>query len=1145
MPTQELFDAASPMTHSRHPSSDDSNESANSDEMEHNSSQEESETEHDVCNNADDNAASDANATSVHDELPEQGRDNDGFGSAVDSDESDSGELDAAERAIFTNQNNNEARPVSAPNMRTRQPSHNNIVMEDEMDGMKEEHIRPMSMNPGMQVRWRAPHSAPPAIRQIPRRRLQLASLFNQGGAPGSGLRKISKLVFTAADCRVKAIIGNKDIQIGDLPRVHTEILRFEPITPEALLICTTDALENQLKEIYISLKSSNAEEGEKLSVMAYLFTLSCHARLAHVIVNSSILKLLIRLLAQESKSSVSEKSILPMVCLVLGVLFRFATFIAPSSPDQLRQLVGSLLEVIDDECGDNTSTTNRNGLQTRPLALACLGELLFYISTQQEWELPMEGVECVLDCIDNPDVGVRYYAVRTLGNMLIHCTDILLQKLMSEQIVQTLTRGLLENAEMGFGELNDLKNSQIHLAMRTTTTEALAQVLRHIRSTSSASNLPPRLKHSILLIFAKANIWDAVWRGVQNQQGDTELAIASLNIINAFLDIKLGADRETESHAVKSCRALLLDRIVTFATIQRILQVDKAKGNVDDSDSSTILRAKSLIMLYLGIQARRGFLLSFVQNHALDLVEQALFPISDHLYEDENSPGEPQTKLSAFQLYLVQCALNLCKLAIRMALKLGADCFSTYESNDNNNAQHRSSRISPVSFELFTGLLQNPTCRVQLLNYFVENDSKQYTFFLRLMAKLLSTFPDEALVLSGDTETTTIALYVSKLLLDLFKFSASEASGIVLVEKKILFAHLLPVVVEHSLQSRELDVRSNTIATNCLKILHIVLLDFDYDDDNGEYELYDQFIRSHLLPQMNAVLDTNGTKSENIWNLTSELLFGLVSSDSSLLSEAKELRLVHTCVRLLDVPSTFQSLPTHCTQLLNVLVDAYYGQPDILYEAGLTKGIAAGLAFASRRMLLDRNLVDLLSILHHLLHYQYDKKRQSSLASAPSGFDELAKCGPSIIQLCAVSDADRKALKRTQNISPEKDENEVDAPLQMSRFEDEIADLASRCLSCLQAESLTVDGVVVLRVLLALKSCLRCKGNNAYVSHWISENSRVLSSVKALSSQRRPTSQDEVYGKDTLRPEHASIGEQISKTATVIMRMCHSSDLR
>ncbi|KAG2789186.1 hypothetical protein PC129_g688 [Phytophthora cactorum] len=1065
-----------------------------------------------------------------------------------------------------------EIRPVSAPNSRIRAVSDNN----DDQNGILNE----FSQLADIRHRWRAaraPHSAPPAIRNAPKKRISINNLFDRSGVPGSGLRKISKLVFTAADCRVKAIIGNKDIQIEDLPNVRADLLRFALITPEDLLSCSAEALENQLKEIYVSLKSSHTEDEARLSVMAYLFSLSCHARLAHVIVNSSILKLLIRMLSHEARLSTPNETVISMLCLVLGVLFRFATFIAPSSPDQLQLLVKSLLEVVNPPDGlENTRNTDTKGLQPRPLALACLGELLFYISTQHEWELPMEGVETVLACIGDTDITLRYYAVRTLGNMLIQCTDSLLSRLINEKNVLTLMRGLLRHATPVSGD--DSGERKTIIALQTATTQALAQVLRHLRTPSSAASLPSRLRRSIMLFFAKPDILNAVWRGVESMQESTELVIASLNIINAFLDMKLDTEREAESAAIKASRTLLLERVIAFPTICKILEIDKIAGGDDaDGDTLTTLRAKGLIMIHLGVQLNQSILLSFVQYDSLDIVEKVVDPIADQLCEDANNPGSvsPEKKLSAFDMYLAQCALNVCKLAIRMALKLGAICFSSHETGDyeatsSNNEEHRSPRISPIPFQLFGGLLHNPNCRQQLLNYFVANDSKQYTFFLRLMTKLLTSFPDEVLVIPGDVEKTiTIARYVSEILVDLFELAAKETNDIVLVEKQMLFTHLLPTVVKHV--KGEPGGNQEDAAVSCLRILHVVLLDFDYDDENGDYEFYDPFIRSTLLPHLNAVFKSSKDVVEDIWRLSSELLYGLLSSDSSLLGEVEDLNLVPTIVSLLRVPTEFQSLPSHASQLVQMLLDSSDVSPELLYESGIAQSVIAGLSFASKRTELDGSLLNLIAILLNLLHQQFEIMRLPGLVSYPAGFNELVTCGPLMLQFCARSGIDQKMNGQSECVTPENDTADTHGK---SRTIDELADLASRCLvflsqifgeqlnevlfsqsknftsdpkdsilsslsRCLQSN---VNGVVLLRVLFTLKNSLRCQSTNYYVSHWVVENGSVLGTVEALASQTRL---DETPSEAENHPNRPSIGEQISKTATAIMRLCRTSDAR
>ncbi|GMF20971.1 unnamed protein product [Phytophthora fragariaefolia] len=1079
MPAQDVFDAAGPKA-CRHPNTQvEASNSINCEEYLHNG--------HNAHNG--DKVVDTSIVPDTLQETNEDGsttaitKDNDG--ALSDSAKSVPGDLldvVSAQLSFTRSRVHDESRPTSAPNLQIRMAGSHSSNMDEERDTIEDQQIESIPLDTDMRHRWRAedaPHSAPPAINHGTRRRIHLHSLFDRDSVPGGGLRRISKLIFTAADCRVKSIIGNKNVQIGELPRIHSEHLRFQPTSPQDLLSCSVEALESQLKEIYVSLKSSQAEDTEKLSVMAYLFSLSCHARLAHVIVNSSILKLLVRMLAQESRLELSRRILLPMLCLVLGVLFRFATFIAPSSPDQLRELVMILLDIVNehpDALGKHKHP-GKHGMESRPLALACLGELLFYISTQQEWELPMEGVECVLDCVNDPDISVRYYAVRTLGNMLIHCADVLLPKLITEQIVVALTRGILRYGEPDLDTQNNSRDSwevsQMHIALRTAKTEALAQVLRHLRTPSSVAHLPTCLRQSLLPYFAKQDILHALWCGAQNENGAIELAIASFNVINALLDIKLGADREAGFAAIKTSRDMLLDRIVTFSSIQKILLVNETSSETDGerSENLTILQAKALIMLYLGVQLNRDFLLAFVQNNALKLVEHVLCSITNGLYEDNDKPNLPSSepKLSAFELYLAQCALNLCKLAIRMALKLGADCFSSQENidightdnNNNNNAEHRFRRISPIPFELFSELLRNPTCRVQLLNYFVVNDSKQYTFFLRLMAKLLTAFPNETLSGYGDSEKTTIASYVSAILVELFQYSAREANEIVLVEKLVLFTNLLPAVIEHIYPTEvRIDSKGGTtsgvVAVNCFKILHAVLLDFDYEHDNGDYELYDRFIRSTLIPYINSILKEDGLKVESTWSLASELLFGLISSDSSLIREAKDLHVISAIFGLLSVPSKFQALPSHATQLLNVLIDTYGAKMDVLYESGIARSIKAALIFAAAHKEYDSNTVDLLAVLLDLLHQHFENLRQNSSVPAPPDFNELVSCGPLMPKFCAGVHANINLHIRLQGESPEDDDNEIALSRRgRNQIADKIANLASRCLVLLTQVSM------------------------------------------------------------------------------------------
>lgn len=80
-----------------------------------------------------------------------------------------------------------------------------------------------------------------------------------------------------------------------------------------------------------------------------------------------------------------------------------------------------------------------------------------------------------------------------------------------------------------------------------------------------------------------------------------------------------------------------------------------------------------------------------------------------------------------------------------------------------------------------------------------------------------------------------------------------------------------------------------------------------------------------------------------------------------------------------------------------------------------------------------------------------------------------------------------------------------------------------------------------MLRVLLTLKNCLRCEGNNALVSHWMIEDGRVLKVVKELASQEQDVRVENERSKSGQQPSGRSIGEQISRTSAAILRLCRS----
>uniref|UniRef100_K3WEK7 Uncharacterized protein n=1 Tax=Globisporangium ultimum (strain ATCC 200006 / CBS 805.95 / DAOM BR144) TaxID=431595 RepID=K3WEK7_GLOUD len=922
---------------------------------------------------------------------------------------------------------------------------------------------------------------------------------------------KVSKLIFTAADCTVKPIVHSDDIEKPFIPQLQREKLSFHPMVPDDLLSCKTELLENHLKEVYVSLKSSQASTAEKCSVLEYLFTLCLHSKLANVIVNSSMLILLAKMVANLSRSVSSGQSpaetsaLLSMVCLVLGVLFRFATFIAPSSPEQLQSLVGTLCQVArESDAFLNTESDRKSLRSARHRSLACLGELLFYISTQKDWDFPAPGLACVIGFLEDQDLILRHYAVRTVCNMLIHCAGNLLGALVNEQVAVALVQGLLQ--------LPAKANDKPRTLLRTTCTQAIAHLLRHLRTPSSLSFVGARAKVAILLLFSRQNVANVLWDGVAMEAASCELAVASLNVLNSFLDMRVERESQgnTELTGVEASKSVLLEKIVSFSVIAKVLErksryedANRQENLRDDrgqndlpaalghqkryaeegSGIPNLLRAKAILFIHLGMQASRSFTSVCSQLRYLELVDQILIPFASHIrsqhdmsddkslasssastsHTDISSPSsvasqqQRNARLSAIDVYMLQCALNLIKMSIRSALKLSADCISSYESDDTIEDRLRNRHtITSTPFEIFDLLLRNPMCKGQLVSYFVANEGKEYTFFLRLMAKLLAAFPNETL--SG-TEDVKVAVFVSELLLRLFQGTSSDTSLLLSVEIETLFTHLLPAIALHlERPSANDEDYAEELVANCIRVLYLTLLHFQYDAaDEDCHDHRDRFVKHQLLPSLGALF-ANSNLNENVWHFGVELLYALASREPGIIKECETVDLADSILSMLRAPRQlgFHALPVSATKLVKLLVDSRKGDLEELYPKGIVGSLLTGLDFVMDAEVLPASLGALLEILYELLSDRYEKLRSTDAQppGAPQQFNKLVNCGSFIVSLCALRPGQvrHRAMKSPQ---PQESPTRPFPALGIETVNvenveyagDNVADLASRCL--------------------------------------------------------------------------------------------------
>jgi serine/threonine-protein kinase ULK4 len=150
----------------------------------------------------------------------------------------------------------------------------------------------------------------------------------------------------------------------------------------------------------------------DKVNVLAYFETLCTDTTAANVLINSSLTILFVRMLSNARAPTLRVR-----LASVIGLLVRHATFIA----DELAQT--GVLDVLADTLRDKNERVRRR-------AMATLGELLFYIATQQQdaqamgksgdvWQVPPSAVAAVLRLLKvGEDEIAQHYAVKTVENI-------------------------------------------------------------------------------------------------------------------------------------------------------------------------------------------------------------------------------------------------------------------------------------------------------------------------------------------------------------------------------------------------------------------------------------------------------------------------------------------------------------------------------------------------------------------------------------------------------------------------------------------------------------------------------------------------------------------------------------------------------
>ncbi|KAE8734157.1 1-deoxy-D-xylulose 5-phosphate synthase family protein [Hibiscus syriacus] len=199
----------------------------------------------------------------------------------------------------------------------------------------------------------------------------------------------------------------------------HPSDLSVRPVMPsrKADKMSELDALNNRI----IAVLGGSTGIGEKQSVIRYLEMLSNNADAANILTNGPIMLMLVKMLRQSKTSALRVQ-----LASLIGLLIRHSTFIKEDLANS------GILGALTDGLRDRQEKVRR-------FSMAALGELLFYISTQNEqardnspfespskdnkpvsgWQVPNSLISLVSSVLrKGEDAITQLYALRTIENI-------------------------------------------------------------------------------------------------------------------------------------------------------------------------------------------------------------------------------------------------------------------------------------------------------------------------------------------------------------------------------------------------------------------------------------------------------------------------------------------------------------------------------------------------------------------------------------------------------------------------------------------------------------------------------------------------------------------------------------------------------
>ncbi|XP_058000994.1 serine/threonine-protein kinase RUNKEL isoform X2 [Hevea brasiliensis] len=227
----------------------------------------------------------------------------------------------------------------------------------------------------------------------------------------------LSEVLWHPSDLSVRPVMPSRKADkeselIPSLPFEAPQLSDFVKMSKEQL-----DALNNRM----ISIFNGNTSIGEKHNLIRYLEMLSNNADAANILTNGPIMLMVVKMLRLSKAAALRVQ-----LASLIGMLIRHSTFIEDDLANS--GILGSLTNGLRDKQE-----------KVRRFSMAALGELLFYISTQNEqsrdnnppespskdsrcsfgWQVPNSLISLVSSVLRKGEDDVtQLYALRTIENI-------------------------------------------------------------------------------------------------------------------------------------------------------------------------------------------------------------------------------------------------------------------------------------------------------------------------------------------------------------------------------------------------------------------------------------------------------------------------------------------------------------------------------------------------------------------------------------------------------------------------------------------------------------------------------------------------------------------------------------------------------